>query len=202
VERFAEDLLPLIGGNVVEARDFRIDVGGFSLTGSLDHVFTDAMIRYRYARLKGKDMVVSWIHHLALNCVLLRGYPRRTLLAGLTGKSAKERKRVLYEYAPVEKAQKILEDLLKLYLKGLREPLHFFPETAWQYAEACLAKRKSREVALEQAHKTWEESEWSRGESQDPYYQLCFGKEDPIDLAFEEIAMEIFEPLLKHLKRE
>jgi exodeoxyribonuclease V gamma subunit len=201
VERFAEDLLPLIGGKAVETRDFRIDVGGFTLTGSLDAVFADAMIRYRYARLKGKDIVVSWIHHLALNCVLHRGYPRRTLLAGLTGKSARERKWVRYEYAPVEKADRILEGLLKLYLKGLSKPLHFFPETAWQYAEARLAKTKPGEVALGQAHKTWEESEWGRSESQDSYYQLCFGKEDPIDLAFEEIAMETFEPLLKHFKK-
>ena len=202
VERFAEDLLPLIRGDAVEPRDLRIDVGGFSLAGSLDHVFKEAMIRFRYARLKGKDIVVSWIYHLALNSVRFVGYPRRTLLAGLTGKSAKEHKRVFCEYAPVEEADKLLEVLVKRYFKGLRKPLNFFPETTWQYAEARLAKTKPPEVALQQARKTWERSEWSRGECQDPYYQLCFGKEDPMDLAFEEIAVEIFEPLFKHLKKE
>jgi len=57
-------------------------------------------------------------------------------------------------------------------------------------------------VALQQVRKTWERSEWSRGECQDPYYQLCFGKVEPLDVAFEEIAVEIFEPLFKHLKKK
>jgi exodeoxyribonuclease V gamma subunit len=202
VERFAEDLLLLTGGDAIETQDFRIDVGGFSLTGSLDHVFREKMIRYHYARLKGKDVVVSWIHHLVLNCATAEGHPRRTLLAGLAGKNARGRKRVLYEYAPVEKGEEILEGLLKRYWEGLREPLHFFPELSWPYAEACLAKKKPREGALEQARKAWEGTEWSRGESKDPYHRLCFGRKDPIDSAFEEIAVEIFGPLLKHLKKE
>jgi exodeoxyribonuclease V gamma subunit len=145
-------------------------------------------------------MVVGWIHHLVLNCADAESYPRRTLLAGLAGKSAKERKRVWYEYAPVEKAEGILEGLLKRYWEGLREPLHFFPEISWSYAEACLTKKKPQEAALDQARKTWEGTEWSRGVSEDPYHRLCFGNEDPIDFAFEEIAVEVFEPLLKRLQ--
>jgi len=74
--------------------------------GSLDSVFRRRDDPLRYARLKGKDMVVSWIYHLLLNCTGAGGYPRRTLLAGLAGKSARERKWVRYEYAPVEKGER------------------------------------------------------------------------------------------------
>jgi exodeoxyribonuclease V gamma subunit len=200
IERFAEKLLRLTAGDALESQNFRIQIGEFSLTGSLEHVFKDTMVRYRYARLKGRDLVVSWIHHLVLNCA--GGSPRSTLLAGLAGKSAKERKRVLYEYAPVETGKGILEGLLKRYWEGLKKPLHFFPEISWPYAETCLAKKKPQEGALEQARNTWEGNERTRGESEDPYYRLCFGKVDPIDFAFEKIAVEIFEPLLKHLKKE
>ncbi|MCU0595475.1 MAG: exodeoxyribonuclease V subunit gamma [Desulfobacterota bacterium] len=200
VERFAKHLLSLTGAEAAETRDFRIEVGDFSLSGSLDRVFKDAMIRYRYARLKGKDLMVSWIHHLVLNCAGAGGFPRRTLLAGLAGKSAKDRKRVLYECAPVEKAEELLENLLKRYWEGLRAPLPFFPEISWAYAETCLTKNKPREAALDQARRTWEGTEWSRGESEDAYHQLCFGNEDPIGSAFEEAAMEVFGPLLKHLR--
>jgi exodeoxyribonuclease V gamma subunit len=202
VEHFAEDLLPLIRGKPLETLDFQIDRGGFSLTGSLKDVFGEQMIRYRYARLKGKDMVVSWVHHLVLNCALAGGYPRRTLLAGLAGKNAKERKRVFYEYEPVDGAEKIIEGLLKRYWEGLRDPLHFFPEISWSYAEACLAKKKPREWALEQARQAWEGDEWNVGEAAAPYHQLCFSKSSPIDSEFEEIAVEVFEPLLKSFKRE
>jgi len=198
VERFAEDLSRLIGENALETLDFQIDVGGFSLTGSLKDVFRERMIRYRYARLKGKDRVVSWIHHLVLNSVRAEGYPRHTLLAGLT----KERKRAFYDYAPVEQGETILEGLLRRYGEGLRAPLHFFPELSWSYAEARLSKKKPREWALEQAREAWEGDGWNEGERADVYHRLCFPKASPIDSAFEEIALEVFEPLLNSLKTE
>ncbi len=100
----------------------------------------------------------------------------------------------------MDEGEEILEGLLKRYWEGLKDPLHFFPESSWRYAALRLEKEKPAEVALEQVRKTWEGTERSRGEIEDPYYQLCFGKKDPMDSAFQEIAVEVFEPLLKHLK--
>jgi exodeoxyribonuclease V gamma subunit len=202
VEHFARHLLPLLAKNALPTLDFQIEVGEFSLSGSLDHLFKETMIRYRYAHLKGKDMVVSWIHHLVLNCAAPEEYPRCTLLGGLNEKTGRERRRVFYEYAPVKEGEKILEGLLRRYWEGLREPLRFFPEASWEYAQHRLAKEKPPEAALEEARQTWQGSKWSRGESQDPSYQLCFGKENPLGCSFEEIAVEIFDPLLKCLKKE
>jgi exodeoxyribonuclease V gamma subunit len=102
----------------------------------------------------------------------------------------------------VKEGEKILEGLLRRYWEGLREPLRFFPEASWEYAQHRLAKEKPPEAALEEARQTWQGSKWSRGESQDPSYQLCFGKENPLGCSFEEIAVEIFDPLLKCLKKE
>jgi exodeoxyribonuclease V gamma subunit len=202
VEHFAQELRPLISEHALKPLDFEIDVGAFSLAGALDHVFRERMVRYRYARIKEKDLMVSWIHHLVLNSVRPEGYPRHTLLAGLSGKNGRERKRVFYEYAPVDEGQGILEVLLKRYWEGLRSPLHFFPESSWRYADLRLAKEKFPEAALEQARKTWEGSEWSRGEMEHPSYQLCFRQKDPLDDLFEEIAVEVFGPLLKHLRKK
>jgi hypothetical protein len=72
------------------------------------------------------------------------------------------------------------------------------------YAKERFVSEKPAQAALDQARQTWapwEGNEKNRGDSKDPYYQLCFGKQDPLDSAFEEIAAEIFEPLLKHLKK-
>jgi exonuclease V gamma subunit len=133
-----------------------------------------------------------------LNSVGVDGYPRRTLLAGLT----KERKRVFYEYAPVEGGKSILEELLKRYWEGLKEPLHLFPEISWPYAEACLTNKKPREWALEQARKAWEGDGWNEREAADLYHKLCFAKETPIDSGFEDITLEVFELLLKYLEKK
>jgi exodeoxyribonuclease V gamma subunit len=201
VKRFAEDLLPLLDKEPIEPLDFRVDVGDFSLTGSLDRVSKERMVRYRYATLKGKDLMAGWIHHLALNCVRQEGYGRRTLLGGLSEKSGKGRKSLFYEFAPLEGGEEVLKALFRRYWEGLREPLAFFPQTSWHYAKARLAEDKTREAALREARVTWEGNQWNkRGEMEDPHYQLCFGKADPLDSRFEDIALEIFELLLKHLK--
>ena len=202
VEQFARTLMSLMGEEGLEPLDFEIDAGGLLLTGSVDHIFRDRMIRFRYARVKGRDLLTTWIHHVALNCARPAGYPDRTLLAALSGKSGKERKEVHYEYAPLEGGKVFLEALMKRYWEGLKSPLRFFPESSWKYAELRLGKDKSREAALEKARRTWEGDEWVRGEAKNPYYQLCFREQDPIDNTFEEIALEIFEPLLKHLREK
>ena len=202
VEQFARTLTSLMGEEGLEPVDFELDAGGLLLTGSVDHIFRDRMIRYRCASIKGRDLVAGWIHHLILNMVGPEGYPRQTLIAGLSGKPGKERKRVFYEYAPVKEAEPILEGLIERYREGLRRPLRFFPEASWTYGELRLGKEKSKEAALEQARKTWEGGGFNRGEQEDPYYRLCFREQDPIDNTFEEIAVEIFEPLLKHLKEQ
>ena len=200
VEHFAQALRPLISEQAFDSRDFEIRVGGFSLAGSLDRVFRDKMVRYRYARLRARDFMVSWIHHLALNVARPNGFPRHTLLAGLSGEKGEERRRVFFEYEPPDMGERVLEELLKRYWEGLRVPLRFFPDSSRKYAELRLVRDKPSEAALEKAYETWQGDEWHRGENDDPYYALCFRESDPMDASFEEIALEVFEPLLKHLK--
>jgi len=201
VEQFARDLSPVIAREAMRVVDFRIQSGPFCLTGSLDNVFKDKAVHYRYAVIRGKDLIVSWIHHLVLNCAAPEGFPRHTLLAGLSATGGKG-ERLYQEFAPVEDGEDILEGLLRRYWEGLREPLHFFPETSWTYARERLLKKKDPYVSLEKARKVWQATDWSRGESEDPHYRLCFGKRDPLDPAFEELAEEIFAPLLRCLAGE
>lgn len=200
VARFYRELLPMMGEHAREPMSFQLDLGSFSLAGQLDRVFMDRMIRYRYARMKGKDLIAGWIHHLVLNCVGTEGFPRHTVLAGLSGKSGADREGLFYECTPVDEGKVILEGLLERYWEGLKRPLHFFPESSWKYAELALLREKSREAALDQARKTWEGTEWGRGEMEDPYWELCFRGNDPTDASFEEIALEIFEPIFESLK--
>ena len=202
MEHFARELSPWIAEKALEIVDFQIHVGPFSVMGSLDRVFKDKAIHYRYAGIKGRDLIVSWIHHLMLNCVRPEGFPRHTLVAGLSAKSGNQRKRLYYEFEPVEEGEEILEGLLNRYWEGLRSPLHFFPESSWVYAQARLSKEKSPDASLEKAREVWEGGGWSRGEAEDLSYQLCFGKQDPLDPAFKEITVEVFEPLLKVLKEK
>jgi exodeoxyribonuclease V gamma subunit len=202
VERFSKELREWLGDHALEAVDFELDLGAFSLRGTLDQIHQDRMVRFRYSRVKGRDLLTAWIHHLVLNALRPEGCPRQTLLAGLSPKGVNERETLYYEYGPLEEGHAILEGLMKRYWEGMKNLLHFFPESSRQYAQLRLGKGKPREAALEQARKTWEGGEFVRGEVKDAYYQLCFRREPPLDETFEEIAVEVFEPMLKVLSEK
>jgi exodeoxyribonuclease V gamma subunit len=176
-----------------------IFISGFRLTGRIDAIYPERLIKYRYTRIKPKDRLNIWFQHLFLNSLVADHYPRISMLAGLSPKS-KEPQWVAYEFPPVENSQEILENLVEKYWAGLVMPLHFFPRSSWEYAQLALDKEKPLEDALEKAHSTWNGNDFTSGEREDAYYQLCFGNTDPLDSEFQHIAEEVFGPLLEHQK--
>jgi len=86
-----------------------------------------------------------------------------------------------------------------LFRQGLETPLHFFPNSSYEYAEQLLRKSAPESTALSRAARIWVGSDFSkynRGESNDPYYSLCFRHSSPLDTDFQINAVKIFKPLL------
>jgi len=149
------------------------------------------MIRYRYAKIKAKDRLRTWIHHLVLNCVRPPGYPLTSMVVGV------DKAWIAWEYAPVENAEDMLEKLLNKYWEGSIRPIHFFPESSWTYAELIIEKNRPSEDALRKAHEIWTGSDYKRGEVEDLYCNLCFRNIDPTDTEFQEAALEVFGPVVE-----
>ena len=58
----------------------------------------------------------------------------------------------------------------------------------------------SASAALIQARKKWQGSgDFARGESVDPYYDICFRTTDPLDQDFEDVSKAVFGPLLANI---
>ncbi|MGD0845128.1 MAG: exodeoxyribonuclease V subunit gamma [Geobacteraceae bacterium] len=183
VNSFAGSLREKIGDSVPLAPvDIELELGGFRLTGRLDRIWPERMIRYRCARIKAKDRIRSWIEHLVLNADRAEGYPRESLLFMADG---------TITFGPVDNAAGILQIILALYWEGLMKPLRFFPASAMAYAH-------KQEWDLERARKRWAEGYNFPGEGDDPYYRLCFGQIDPFNAEFERVARTLLEPLLQH----
>jgi len=186
---FAQRLEPHRRGESLGLIDFDQALGPFRLTGRLPLGFPAALVYYRYADIKAKDLLRAWIHHL---CLVIAGpecYPGRCVIVG---------KDKGYVLGSPGDAQGALLNLLEMYWRGMRMPLHFFPETAWDYVGRLL-KGKAPEDALESARSKWL-SQYGVPEGQDPYYRLCFGKADPLDGEFRELADAIMRPLLGRLE--
>jgi len=198
VESFVEKSKLYIQETTLEPLEVDLNISGFRLKGRINPIYPERLLHYRYARVRARDRLTIWIHHLALNSLITDTYPRTSILAGLEPVKGREAVWAAWEYSPVENSKEILEILLNEYWEGLMKPLHFFPDTSWTYVHTMLEKNKSEEDALNSARRIWEKTDYHRGECEDPYYQLCFGNTDPLDLEFGRIAEEVFRPFLEN----
>lgn len=202
VARAAGLLPPLLAGNAAyrriagECRDFTaaippcgdviehpftavLDHNGMRLTVNMAGLRAKRHLRWRFARLKGGDLLALWVEHLALNALAPAGYPRQSLLV------CRDRD---FSLAPLDQARRILCDLLDLYREGLCRPLHFFPESSY-----LLATR-----GIDAARTAWQGAEFSRArpECGNAAFALCFRDVDPLDNEFVLLAQRVYGPML------
>ncbi len=162
-------------------------IGAYRLYGQLSLWSPSGFLEYRYAELKGKDLLAAWIRHLILCFV----FPDRKWKNCLIGKNT-----CLCFHDNIA-AENLLSELMHQYREGLKKPLKFFPQTSFQYAQARHSgKTKTASLAL--AAKIWCSTDYSPGEQDDPYFRLIFGKTEPLDEDFCRLAETIFNPILLH----
>lgn len=155
-------------------------IGEFRLTGWLDGLYAGGCVRFRPAAVKGKDMLRLWIEHLAMNTQTGPGSRLSSSHVAADG---------TFVLDPVNDPLAELGRLLDLYWQGLREPLHFFPETSLAW---CTAKEARRDIAAEQC---WNGGNWKRGECEDPAYRIGLRGRVPLDPRFRELAAAVYGPL-------
>ncbi len=189
---FVHQVRRFMEGGEMPPLDINLTVDAWTLTGRIGSIFAGALIHLRYADLKGKDLLAAWIRHLILNCMGKTAYPRQSLV--LCRNQA-------WRIDPVEEAENHLAYLLHLYNRGLTQPLKFFPETSWHYAEQAHLGRKRGDEATASARRVWMGNDIYSGEGSDAAYRLCFRDADPIDDAFREVSDGILMPLVAHLTK-
>ena len=192
VQPFVERVKQALHQEKREAITINMVIGDMRITGHLGRLWRDNLVHYRCAKLKAKDYIQLWIHHLILNSLPNNDLPRHSLLLGEDGGE---------EYQPVNNSKELLQTLLtSFYWQGIMQPLHFFPESSLTFVKN-LQKGKNVEEAFYQAQNQWRGSDFKRGEAEDEYYQLCFGTDSmPLDESFKTLAQQFFEPLLAHIQ--
>ena len=194
VEDFIDRTRPYTESEPLKLVEVDISFADFKLIGEIDGLYPENMVRYRYARITAQDRIRAWIYHLALNAIKWNQHPGTSLLVGLDP----DRVWAAWEFAPVENSETILKELLEIYRVGLIKPIHFFPKSSWVFVHETLEKKRSPQGALLRTQNTWQGNEYTRGESEDAYYQLCFRNINPVDSEFQKISKKIFGPLLMH----
>jgi exodeoxyribonuclease V gamma subunit len=185
-KEFAGRIRPYLEGGPLEPAVIDITLGGFHLTGRLSGLYGEGLLYYHTAKMKGRDRLRAWITHLVLNHLNKETAPCQTFLF-FEDKA--------YRYVPVDAPESHLCALLDAYWQGLGKPIHFFPESSLIYAEKRIAGAET-EKAMRAADGKWDNAMFA--EKDNLYYQLCFRETDPLDNAFRDLAMAIYEPMLRY----
>jgi exodeoxyribonuclease V gamma subunit len=173
--------------------DFDLHLAGFDLKGRVSDITESGWVHIRYARKSVRNILSSWIYHLVMCHAAPPDYPRTSFL--ICKDSA-------IQYGPVPESEAVIGNLLNLFRSGLEAPVHFFPETSHVYAHQKLTKSLSDPSALAKAGQKWRGGipprKFTKAESDDRYYDLCFRHRDPLDDEFANMALTVFEPLFAH----
>ena len=161
--------------------DFDIDGEAWHCVGSYADLRPAGLLRWRYDRLRPSDRLAAWIPHLALCAAPAAGVMAQTSWLSLDAP--------LHLTAPAQPAE-LLRDLVRLYRRGLCEPLAFFPKSSWAFVDSG--------GSMSAAGKVWTPShERPYAEGADAAYRLALrGRGDPLAGDFAALAQRVFGPLI------
>ena len=159
-------------------------------TGFVD-LRASGLVRWRYDELRATDSLAAWLNHLML-CV----DPPPGVQACTRWLSTD----TVLTLKAVDKPVEILADLVRLYRRGLSEPVHFFPKAAWAFC----GKDGEGSGGLSKATAVWQVTkDRPFGEAADAAYRLALrGRGDPLNDEFDTLANTVFGPLQDHIDRK
>jgi exodeoxyribonuclease V gamma subunit len=193
---YAKRIQTLTNHDKLEPVEMNLEIDTFQVYGVLDTVFKPYQISMRFAKARPRDFIHAWIYHLALCSYQKNPFARKTMLV------CKDQS---YEFEDISNSREILSTLLKRYWEGLMMPLKFFPESSFAYAEHIFKNADQSFAGIKKALSKWiVEFGDARGESEDPYYKLCFSKISTDDIFiddFFDLAKDVFSPILKYRRK-
>jgi exodeoxyribonuclease V gamma subunit len=162
---------------------FALEGEEWRLAAALSGRRAGGLVLHRYDDTRATDYLTGWLTHLVAAAA---ASPRPTQTRWISRDGS-------FVLNHSSGAHHILQGLMALYRRGLREPIRFFPKSAWEYI--C----RGRELA--KARRVWRpDYGLARGEETHAAYRLALrGIADPLDAEFEACAETVFGMILAHL---
>ncbi len=164
---------------------FDLDGQAWRLTWTFSDLRPAGLVLHRYDDVRAVDYLTGWLSHLFLCATQPEGVALETVWHSRDGR---------YRLRSCEEPHETLRELVRLYRRGLREPIHFFPKAAWKY----IANGES----FSMAKRSWRcTRQRPFGEEADPAYRLALrGHPNPLDEEFEACAHAVFGTMLTCLE--
>lgn len=167
--------------------EFMIGGEAWRLSGALEELRKNGLVRLRYDNGNAWDYLAGWIEHLFLNAVVVEGMPPHSVW---------HYKNESLRLGAYGEAKNRLGELLEIYQAGLLAPIHFFPRSSWEFVVSndSMNKAKGAWIHAQNAN---------GGEHAERYTQLAMrGVGNPLDKDFIELSKRVFAPLYDFLKGE
>jgi len=188
VVEFAADLAALDMGRPLDDLDFEIEPAGCLLRGTLSNRFANGCLLVRYGKLRGKDLLRGWLHHLLNH--------RLSPEATMTVLFMKDCRVVFTADAELRPG---LEEFIALYLEGRTAPSRLLLEPALEYCRQKMSPR-AKIPPLVKARTVYRRS---LDEGYEPSWSLVFqGADDEkvLDDDFAALCERMMLPLWRYLK--
>ncbi len=156
-------------------------LGGRQLVGTLNNLHEKGILLLRFGKLRGRDLLTGWIHHLLVQWFRPGAVTRIVALdtnIGFDGRSE----------GPD------LVRMLALFAEACRRPLPIFLEPGLVYAKQAV-NPKSRTAPIDKARAAYRAS---MDKGYEPEWALLYGEstaEEVLHAEFEELCLEILCPL-------
>jgi exodeoxyribonuclease V gamma subunit len=164
---------------------FAMDGEDWRLATALTGRRAGGLVLHRYDDTRATDYLAAWLTHL----VAAAASPQPTQTRWISRDGS-------FVLNHSSGARDILQGLMALYRRGLREPIHFFPKSAWEYVH------RGRDLA--RARRVWH-SDYGPvpGEETHAAYRLALrGIKNPLDADFQACAETVFGLIGAHLDDE
>jgi exodeoxyribonuclease V gamma subunit len=157
-----------------------LTLDGYQLVGTLNNIHENGIFLLRFGKLRGRDLLTGWIHHLLAQRFRPGAVTRIVALdttIGFDGQS---------------EGPDLLR-LLTLFAEACRRPLPLFLEPGLVYARQAV-NPKSRTAPIDKARAAYRAS---MDKGYEPEWALLYGSrsaEEVLDAEFEELCLEILCP--------
>jgi exodeoxyribonuclease V gamma subunit len=175
-----------------------VEVGDIHIVGRLTDIYPEGRLSYRFGKVRPKDYIQWWIHHLLFQKVKPEDHDGYSLFFGWDDQIQ------IHELAPVEDPERYLAELAGSYWRGLHQLYPLYAKSSHAFAKHLIAYGKDEQKAMEKAIEKWEPDYYGHpGEGEDPYYKLLMDGRDPFsDLAFKEASREFWAPFFTVLDQD
>jgi len=170
-------------GDRLTERPVDCRVGDYHLKGQFSNLHENGILLARYAALKGRDLLKGWIHHLILGL-----FPELKQCTTVIAKDG------MFRFSGNEGQNPDLVRLIDIFTEGCRRPSPLVVEPAFAYVRQLHASRAvvpphlKAEICLKERIDKGYAPEW----------KLLYRNREPqdiLDARFEELCLEIMEPI-------